>query len=446
MGRVRSYTADVDARFAAFKDHPVVVRARLLRKTRGISYNAPMSLAVHVTNPPELGERVSFDPLPVGIDPRWTPSEARAFLADLRSFVREANVMEFLGGHAPLYQAATDRLASLTREGHIVEWLEGFFGQRGDREFVLVAGLLNGGGNYGALARRVGAAKGASSAARIGADEFFAILGTEAIDEDDLPSYPRRVAATIVHEFCHSFVNPLVDDHLDDLKAVTDRLYPLVQEQMRSQAYGVPKAMMYESLVRASTVRYLSKHLADEAARREAALDRSNGFAWVPRLADALAEYERDRAKYPTLEAFVPRLVAFFDDYSRIAADDLRAVEAERRVRQEALAAAGPKVVSMSPANGATDVDASAVAEITVTFDRPMREGNFALFPVARAMLPAVKGLPRFGADGRTLTLACDLKPGVTYGLQFNSPEHMAFMDVQGNRLAPFVYRFTTRK
>lgn len=445
MGRIRSYTADVDSSFARFTDHPVVVRARQLRKSRGISFNAPMSLAVHVTDPPELAERVPLDPLPPGIDGRWTPSEARAFLADLRSFVREANVMEFLAGHVRLYQSATERLMTLAREARVVEWLEAFFGPRADREFVLVAGLLNGSGNYGAVARGISRRSGPSAhAGRV--DEIFSIIGTESIDESDLPSYPPRVAATIVHEFAHSFINPLVDAHEADLKAVADRLYPLVQEQMRSQAYGVPKAMMYESLVRAGTLRYLAAQRGTEAARREAALDRSNGFPWVERLADTLREYEGNRAKYPALDAFVPRVVAFFEDYSRIAADDLRAVEAEQRARNEAVTSKGPRVVSMSPADGATDVEAAAVTEITVTFDRSMRAGNFALFPVAKTALPTFKGPPRFGADGRTITLACELKPGVTYGLQFNSPEHMAFVDMEGNPLAPFVYRFTTGK
>ena len=274
MGTVRSYAADVDTYFAPFKDHPVVVRARQLRKTRGISLNAPMSLAVHVTLPPELAEQVPFNPLPPEIDPRWTTSEARAFLAELRSFVRQVHAMEFLASHAPLYQAATERLVMMTSKTRIVEWLEGFFGRREGRTFVLIAGLLNGGGNYGAQTR----------------GEFFSIVGTESIDEDGLPSYPPGVAATVVHEFCHSFINPLVDAHEAELKAVTDRLYQLVQEQMRSQGYGVPRALMYESLVRGCTVRYLSKNASAAAARREAEQDRRNGFAWVGRLADALVE------------------------------------------------------------------------------------------------------------------------------------------------------------
>lgn len=443
MGRVQSYTNAVDAHFAGFKDHAVVARARQLRRTRGISFNAPISLAVHVTDPPALAERIPLDPLPAGIDPRWTPGEARAFLADLRSFVREARAMEFLAQHVALYQAATERLTSLTRGAHVVEWLDEMFGRDDGREFVVVGGLLNGGGNYGALAHGVA---GDGLAAARNRDQLFAVLGTEVIGEDGLPSYPARLAGTIVHEFSHSFLNPLVDAHEGELQAAIDGLFPLVETRMRGLGYGLPKVMLYESLVRACTVRYLSSHAGAEAVRRQVQSDRDEGFPWVGPLADALQEYERDRSRYRTIDAFVPRVGAFFDGYVRVAASDLRRVEAEQRSRSAAIASKGPRVVSMSPPDEAMDVDASSVTAISITFDRPMREGNFAVFPVAQAALPTLKGPPRFDADGRTITLACELKPGVTYGLQFNSTQHLAFVDLEGNPLAPFVYRFTTRR
>lgn len=258
------------------------------------------------------------------------------------------------------------------------------------------------------------------------------------------PRTPPRVARTIVHEFAHSVVNPLVDAHDGDFHSVTARLFALVEQQMRSQAYGAPKALMCESLVRASTVRYLSIEEGADAAGREAAASRESGFLWVGKLADALREYEQNRDTYPTLEAFVPRLVAFFEDYSTTATDDLGAAMAERRARDQALSARGPKVVSFSPADGATDVDASSVTAIVITFDRPMRPGNFAMVAIpAAAMLPAT-GRPQFAE--RTVTLPCRLTPGITYGAQLNSAEHMAFADEQGIPLAPVTYRFTTRK
>ena len=51
QGRVPSYVQDVESHFGRFRDHPVVKLARELRQTRGISFNAPMGLAVHAGGP-----------------------------------------------------------------------------------------------------------------------------------------------------------------------------------------------------------------------------------------------------------------------------------------------------------------------------------------------------------------------------------------------------------
>jgi hypothetical protein len=59
-----------------------------------------------------------------------------------------------------------------------------------------------------------------------------------------------------------------------------------------------------------------------------------------------LGDYEARRDKYPTLEAFAPRLISFFKDYAR----DFAAKQADVAVKR-------PKIVSRTPPNGATDVD-----------------------------------------------------------------------------------------
>jgi hypothetical protein len=38
----------------------------------------------------------------------------------------------------------------------------------------------------------------------------------------------------------------------------------------------------------------------------------ASGFTWVPGLARLLEEYEKDRAAYPTLADFGPRIAAYF--------------------------------------------------------------------------------------------------------------------------------------
>ena len=75
QGRVPSYVSAVEEHFGEFRDNPVVVTARLLRWKRGVSYDAVMSLAVHLRDAESLEEAVPFEPRPAELDKRWRIAE-----------------------------------------------------------------------------------------------------------------------------------------------------------------------------------------------------------------------------------------------------------------------------------------------------------------------------------------------------------------------------------
>lgn len=439
---VASYAKDVDAHFGRFKDHPAIVRARELNKTRGISFGDPMILALNVTAPPELAERVPLDPFP-GSSSRWTPPEARAFLADLRAFARDADVAGFLAAHDRLYGASTQRLEAMVGQAGVFEWIERFFGRRDDRRFVVATSLLMGSGSFGGLRVPVVPPKAGHPPANAPrAEEYWVVLGAAHADPEGMPIFPANQALTLAHEFSHSFVSPLVKAHLPQLLPSAEKIFPPVENEMQRQAYGPGETIIHESLVRACTVRYAWDHGGAEAGRREAAMERERGFLAVDRLADLLAQYANDRARYRELEDFAPRIVAFFEEYSRLAAQEAAAIREERRAKSEAVNA--PKVELLVPPNGAENVEASAVKAITITFDRPMR--HMAVVMVPGLAFPKATGRPTYDATSRVLTIPCELEPDTAYGLQLNSEKNMVMTDTQGNFLAPVLWRFRTRK
>ena len=60
QGRIKSYNEDADKHFASLEEHDVVKMARKLRETRGVSYDAVMKMAVHVTDAFSLNERITL--------------------------------------------------------------------------------------------------------------------------------------------------------------------------------------------------------------------------------------------------------------------------------------------------------------------------------------------------------------------------------------------------
>ena len=101
-----------------------------------------------------------------------------------------------------------------------------------------------------------------------------------------------------------------------------------------------------------------------------------------------------------------------------------------------------PTIVSMSPPNGANDVSAS-LAQLTVTFDRPMQAGFS--WTGGGPNYPEGTGKPYWSPDQRTCTMNVHLKPGWSYRLGLNSPSHKNFKSQSGVPLTPVVWQFTTQ-
>jgi hypothetical protein len=141
---------------------------------------------------------------------------------------------------------------------------------------------------------------------------MYAILGVWSVDRAGAPAFGPMVTAVLVHEFVHSYTNPLIDAHSRELAAAAAKIFGPVAEAMRAQAYGDPRVVLYETLVRGSVARYLLAHGGEMAARRAIEADTQDSFFWAQEVYDLLGEYERERAAYPTLEAFMPKLIDYF--------------------------------------------------------------------------------------------------------------------------------------
>lgn len=420
--RVPAYAADVDAHFSPHRGHEVVVFAARLRKDHGISYDAVMSMAVHVTDVVTLAEAVPFDPLPEDLDGRWRVGDARRFLELAREFAATTDFAAFIESHQPLYDLAGTRAAEVLAEHAHLDWFETFFGRRPGARFTVVLGMLNGGNCYGA---RISPGDGN--------EDLYCILGVWATDWRGQPRFEAGMVGTVVHEFCHSYVNPIVDAHLAELEPAGLALYPLVEDAMRSQAYSNWKTMMRESLVRAGTVRYYHAVEGGAAGAKHAQYEAGRHFAWVPELSDLLADYEADRETYPTLDALMPRIVAFFDDYAPRFAE--KKTEASART---------PVVLAMVPPNGAADVD-PGLTSIRVTFDRPMQDGNWS-FVGGGPKFPETTGRPSYDETRTIVTLPVRLERDRDYEFWLNGPPFTGFRSEDGVPLESMHVTFRTSR
>ncbi|MHC4592766.1 MAG: YhfC family glutamic-type intramembrane protease [Planctomycetota bacterium] len=326
-GRIASYNRDVDEHFGPHKDHPAVQLAAQLREKSWVSYDAVMSMAVHVSDAYGLRERVPFEPRPARLDSRWNPDEAREFLEKTRHFVQSTRFEEFFHSHGPLYEQTAARAREFLQKEVHLEWLRAYFNTVPNASYHVVPGMLNGSCSYG-----VRFSDGQTA-------EFYCVLGVADADRRGVPQFPRRQRSTVIHEFCHSYANPMVDKHAEELRAAGETLFPRVEPQLKSMAYGNWRTMMYESLVRACEVRCVAAHEGEVLAQVAIWGHKAKGFPWIGGLSKLLEEDEARRDEYPTLAAFFPRIVAFFNEYAESPPPN------ESAMVPHALLAAGPLMV-----------------------------------------------------------------------------------------------------
>jgi len=323
-GTLKQYAKAIERHFGDFDNHPVVKMAAQLRKTRLMSCDGPMSLAVHIDRNYRL--RKTTEEWPSTLDYRWEKQETAEFLERLRQFAAETKFDEFFKSQSSIYEQGIRPCKSILEQNEVAkdqsgleyvkflsvdmeEWLSDFFGIEDTGDLRLVLGFVNGFFNYGAQFET-----GDIS-------ERYAIVGMRPFDPANTIIFHPQQIETVTHEFCHAFTNPIVKKYMDRLQPAGERLFATHGTVMRTRGYQKWESVMYETAVRACVASFLRDSIvapgfADWCLKREV----KAGFVWIEDAGNFLKTYESNRDKYPTFESFFPEFVDFLNEYTRKAA------------------------------------------------------------------------------------------------------------------------------
>lgn len=309
MDMAGQYTKDMDEHFKSQTKHPAVLYMKELRNRNGISYDAVMSMALHLNN--RNGTFSLIDEEVPTLDKRWAKVDKAEFMTRLGSFYKDAKFNAFFNAHKALYEKGLEAYRENVMKYLDTDWYSAFYGKEPQENFSVIIGFCNGGGNYGADRHIKGCKK-----------EVFAIVGYY-VDKDNRPMYSKDYLPTLVHEFNHSFVNYLLDEklypnHVKDMEQAATSLFELSKWAMAKQAYGNWKIMINESLVRASVICYmLDNNYKQEEVRQELTNQIQRNFRWMPELVSLLRKYEKKQHKYGSFENFYPHIITFFADVAK---------------------------------------------------------------------------------------------------------------------------------
>lgn len=293
------YQQDVAAWFGKFKTHPAVVRYNeLLNGDTNFAFDVPVIWILHFSDVPELKK---LAPIPPEIAPTPAFNEQLDQLASLmRQFVIDSRFQEFFDAHRGFYDSLVKGYLKVSPGQKGVQLVSDYYGETRSAATAIICPLF-GGGNYG-------------PEIEVNGEKLIYSVGAPQNYKDGKFSFdPNELRGLVFHEFGHSFSNPAVNT-VPDLKRHENALFPPIANRMSAIAYGTWGATCYELFDRTHEIRLLELSGNAKQARETLAEYVGLGFLWLPYTLARLHEMEKDRAKYPTVRSFMPRLASVLDE------------------------------------------------------------------------------------------------------------------------------------
>lgn len=261
----------------------------------GFTYELPPSFICHLGPLPDLDLKYEY-----ADDLIWAAGN-RETLEDLRTALRDLAVESNFAAFAERWQGSYDEWVARAADcpsGPTVVWLEDFFGTGAAEYHIILSPAMFPSGGYAA-----------SATAATGERAVFAVIREpgRSISDPEIPT-GTQLASLALHEWGHSFVNPLVAARRSQTAALTT-VYWRTMRAMKRQGYGSLEAFLDEQILRAVTSLAAGDLLGPEALAEEANYHETHGFYLTRPVIELLREYQAERGTYRTFADFLPRLL-----------------------------------------------------------------------------------------------------------------------------------------
>ncbi len=263
----------------------------------GFTFDAPPTVMLHLSPPPELA--VDHPLTEYLISRAGGREKLLLFIEQLRDFAEITNFMSFFQSHREFFKETIESVKSNFEDIDFVGILEDYYGQKQHSYNIILAPTFK--GNYGPRLDR-----------KDGTLDMFNIVSPSQIKDGILYFGSKDDFEHLAwHEFSHSFVNPLGEQHKKDLTEYASLFEP-IRSKMTASAYGNWLTVVNEHVVRAVTTRFNYIHKGKEEGDRSLQAEKTYGFAYIEALCKALENYEKRRDEFPTFTSFYPQLVETF--------------------------------------------------------------------------------------------------------------------------------------
>jgi hypothetical protein len=283
------YAADIEEYFSSYKEEPVV---RLYKKMRddGFKFGRIPELTLRMDSAFNLKEDVpDFDDYlrTIGGD----KTTLTVFLYLLSDFCFKTNFNLFFDNHREYYKNIISFTKNKVDKLGFIEKLISYYGYEQNSYNIVLYPL-----SVGGFATRLKAENN-----RLDVYDFMC-----------LPEKDIKFSSLLIHEFGHSYTNPLTYDKYANELAKYENLYQPIENKVKRQYYPNWTECVSEHIVRAVTNRILLEMFGNDVSEDDMNYQLKCGFIYLIPLCQSLKEYEKRRDKYPKFDDYYPELIKVF--------------------------------------------------------------------------------------------------------------------------------------
>lgn len=299
-GMIPEYNREVDKFFTAYKNEPVVATAQKMKRKYGCRRDAVFSLAVHLKIE---GDSVFFDPALTdkGMDSRANNKLTATFIKELNDFYKKTDAGRFFSSCQALYRSFGEETDRKIVDTIHYKWFDDFLGWHASDHCIIPTLLIRDYYFYASTIDREGKEV-----------TYFSIRGF--LNQNKRPSSDWKMArSAILRGIAHTYVNPLIDKYLAELKPYVKPIYNRMWINEDTGPYDPVEIVLYEGFARGIELLYAQTFEDSEEVIRE---QKRRGYFWLEGFADLLVEYANNREEYKTLKDFMPKIVRFYKELS----------------------------------------------------------------------------------------------------------------------------------
>ena len=230
------------------------------------------------------------------------------FIEALNKFYIEANIEKFINNHQAYYDKCIREVVKNLPDASFISTMENYYGKEFNSFTIIPSPILFPQIGFGIKVNNHDK------------KDIYYIAGPFEQPNNGKYKYgfnsPTDIREMSVHEFGHSFINPLTENTQNKKLINTYAyLYNPIETSMKNQGYSDWCTCVTEHLVRLGEIRIaIAMNDTTTANNLRNEYVNTRKFIYIPHLENEIKEYENNRNKYQTCSDFFPKLINSFSE------------------------------------------------------------------------------------------------------------------------------------